>query len=160
MLTITCTVGVSLKFRGVTIPNDSYVDLNDIMYTAPFSQGLYADLPSNTNPRDEALLCITDLVDCCAAPRTMRGDWYFPDGSRVGFGGSSPAFQANRGPNEEINGQTVYGSVRLYRRYSTPPERGRFHCELPSMANPSVNQILYVNIGECVHLQEYSLGVI
>ena len=60
MLTITCTVGVSLMFRGVTIPNDSYVDLDDIMYTAP---GPIADLPSNTNPRDEALLCVTDLED-------------------------------------------------------------------------------------------------
>ena len=52
----------------------------------------------------------------------------------------------NRGPNEVINRQTVYGSVRLYHRYSNPPGRGRFRCELPSAANPSVNQTLYVNI--------------
>ena len=124
------------------------MDLDEVMYTAP--DPCCNDPPSNTNPRDEALLCITDLVDCCAAPRAVHGDWYFPDGNRVGFGGSGPAFQTNRGPNEEISGQTVYGSVRLYRRYGKPPGRGRFYCELPSAANPNINQTLYANIGEFI----------
>ena len=76
----------------------------------------------------------------------MHGNWYLPDKTRVGFyTGSSAAFQVNRGPNEEINGQTVYDTVRLYRRY-TPAGRGHFHCELPNAAG--VNQILYVNICE------------
>jgi hypothetical protein len=138
-------VSVSLRFRGAAIPNDSFVDLDDIMYTAPGT--VESDLPSNTNPRDEAVLCVTDLEDCCAAPRTVRGDWYLPDGTRVGFGGSNAAFQANRGPNEEINGQTVYGSVRLYRRYN-PLQRGRFRCELPNAAG--VIQTLSVIICEFV----------
>ena len=126
------------------------------MYTSPGSDPCCNDLPSNTNPRDEALKCVTDLVDCCGTEsgtkRTERGDWYFPDGRRVGFDGNGPvSFQANRGPNEVINGQTVqYGSVRLYRRYGAPPERGRFRCELPSAANFSVNQTLYVNISELI----------
>ena len=122
------------------------------MYTLPPGQSCCTDLPSNRNTRVEALKCVTDLVDCCGTEsgtmRTERGDWYLPDGSTVGFDtGSSIAFQANRGPNEEINGQTVYGSVRLYRRW-TPPERGRFHCELPSAADSNVNQILCVYICE------------
>ena len=125
------------------------------MYTAPGTR--LSDLPSNTNSRDEALLCVTDLEDCCGtrtlgfiilAMRTMHGNWYFPDGKRVGFGGYAAAFQVNRGPNEVILGRTFYGSVRLYRRYSNPPERGRFRCELPSAANPNVSQILYANICE------------
>ena len=130
-------------FRGETLPSDSFVDFDDILYTTS-----NADAPSNINPSD-ALLCVTDLIDCCASPHTVRGDWYFPDESRVGFGGSGAALQANRGPNEEINGQTVFGSVRLYRRYAAP-ERGRFYCELPSAANPSVNQTLYANICEFI----------
>ena len=127
------------------------MDIDDIMYTAPNPS--QSDLPSNRNPRDEALKCVTDLRDCCGreslsdAMRTVHGDWYFPNRNRVEFGGFAAAFQANRGPNEKIDEQTVYGSVRLYRRYSTP-ERGRFRCELPSMANPSVNQTLYANICE------------
>ena len=89
--------GVSLRFQGVAIPSDSFVDLDDIMYTTP--DPCCNDLPSNTNPRDEVLLCVTDLVDCCDTPRTVRGDWYFPDGDRVGFDmGRNGQFQANRGP--------------------------------------------------------------
>ena len=60
------------------------------------------------------------------------------------------AFQANRGPNEIINGRQFYGSVRLFRHYSRPPGRGRFQCELPSAADPNANQILYANIGRFV----------
>ena len=133
----------------MALPDNGLVDIHDIMYTAP--SGELSDLPSNTNPRDEAVLSVTDLVDCCAAPRRVRGNWYYPSENRsVGLGeGNAAAFQANRGPNEEINGPTVYGSVRLYRRY-TPSERGHFRCELPSAENPSVNQILYVNIGEFI----------
>ena len=102
--------------------------------------------PSNSNPINGVVLCITDLVDCCDSPRTVRGDWYYPDGRSVGSSGDG--FLANRGPNEVINQQKIYGSVRLFRRFSTPPEKGRFHCELPNAANPSVNQTLYVNICE------------
>ena len=107
--------------------------------------------PTNRNPgtNGAALECITDLVDCCGAPRAERGDWFFPDGTTVGFGSGS-RFLVNRGPNEVINGQQVYGSVRLFRRFSAIPQRGRFRCELPSAANPSVNQTLYVNICELV----------
>ena len=84
-----------------------------------------------------------------ATPRTVHGGWYFPNGDRVGFDMEiNGQFQANRGPNEIINGQTVYGSVRLYRRYGRPPGKGHFRCELPSTADPSVNQTLYVNIGK------------
>ena len=101
--------------------------------------------PSNNNSNG-ALLCITDLEDCCAAPRTVRGDWYYPDGSRIEDSGNG--FLVNRGPNEVIDGEQFYGSVRLFRRFSGPPERGRFRCELPNAANPFVNQTLYVNICE------------
>ena len=145
--------GVTLSLRGVTIPNGSFVDFDDIMYTAPLP--CCDDLPSNRNTRDEALKCVTDLENCCGRESdtpsgimsTMLGDWYTPSGASVGLGGGA-AWQANRGPNEMLaNGTQVYGSVRLYRRY-TAPERGRFRCELPSAANPSVNQILYANICE------------
>ena len=58
-------------------------------------------------------------------------------------------------------GQQFNGSVRLFHRFSAVPERGRFRCELPSAANPSVNQILYVNICEfCYSVSEYYLRLI
>ena len=146
-------VGVSLKLQGVTIPNNSLVDVNDLLYNTP-------DLPepNNTNGlHDQALLCVTDLEDCCESPRTVRGEWYYPDGSVVPFDiigdygvtiYGRTTFLKNRGPHEVITGRQFYGSVRLFRRWSRPAGRGRFRCELPNAADPNVNQILYANIGE------------
>ena len=120
------------------MPSDSFVDFDDVLNIGGGAH------PSNNDPR--ALVCLTDLEDCCAAPRTVRGDWYFPDGTTVGSVGGNSLFLANRGANDGTN----QGSVRLFRRYASPPGRGRFRCELPSAANPSVNQIIYVNICEFV----------
>lgn len=140
------TVGVSLKVQGVTIPNNSFVHIDDLLYRAH-----RAPQPTNANGlHEQTLLCITDLIDCCEAPRTVRGNWYYPDGRTVtlSYGGLT-RFQSNRGTNEIINGQQFFGSVRLYRQWS-PTERGRFRCELPSAANPSISQVLYANIGKPV----------
>ena len=140
---------MSLKLRGEIVPNNSLIDFDDILYRE--SRGPLSVNPSNANAtlHDQTLLCITDLVDCCDTPRTVHGDWYYPDGRRVQLDADSltAAFRRNRGPNEVKNGRQFYGSVRLFRRFS-PTQRGHFHCELPSAANPSVNQILYANIGE------------
>ena len=142
---------MSLKLHGVPIPNNSLVDIDDLLYTAPNNPCCNAT-PSNARPdlHDQGLLCVTDLVDCCDSPHTVRGDWYFPDGHRIEavFQGYGAAFLVNRGPNQAINRRQFYGSVRLFRRYSRLSRRGCFYCELPSMANPNVNQTLYVNIGE------------
>ena len=81
----------------------------------------------------------------------MHGDWYYPNGHRVEFNpAASTTFRANRGPSVNMTNHSEDGSVRLFRRYSSPPGRGRFCCELPSAADPSVNQTLYANIGEFV----------
>ena len=143
-------VGVSLKLQGVPIPNNSLVEFGDILYRTNYSPLLEDPTNDNATLHDGALLCVTDLVDCCESP--PHGDWYYPDGQIVQSDGYplNAVFRRNRGQNEEKNGRQFYGSVRLWRRFS-PTERGRFRCELPSAANPSVNQTLYVNIGELVN---------
>ena len=149
---VTDTVGVSLKLQGVNIPNNSIVGFHNILRRT--TGETQRQNPTNGRPElhDQALLCITDLEDCCRSPeRTEHGDWYYPNGSVVQLDtdGFNRAFRRNRGPHEVIAGRQFYGSVRLFRRY-TPPERGRFRCELPSAANPSVNQTLYVYICEFI----------
>ena len=138
------------------LPHDSFVDFDDVL-----NIGSLNSTPSNRNPasEDAALQCITDLVDCCGTEsgtvRTEHGDWYFPDGTRVGLfiiSRYKTRFLVNRGPNEVINGQQFNGSVHLFRRFSSIPQRGCFRCELPSAANPSVNQTIYVNICELIIL--------
>ena len=141
------SAGVSLKLQGVTVPNNSLVDFDDLLYRT--NRDPYREDPSNNNSmlHDAALLCVTDLVGCCESP--PRGDWHYPDGSVVEFDGRpmNAVFRSNRGQNGGKNERQFYGSVRLWRRY-TPPERGRFRCELPSAANASVSQTLYANICE------------
>ena len=123
------------------------MDLDDILYRAHIDG--FREEPTNANGlHDRTLVCVTDLVDCCDAPHTVRGDCYYPDGSVVLLDALGSTFLSNRGPNEVINGRQFYGSVRLFRRWSNPPGRGRFRCELPSAADPSVNQTLYATIGE------------
>jgi hypothetical protein len=135
--------GVSLKLRGVIIPNNSLVDLGDLLYRTPSDPH-----PNNTNGL-QTLMCVTDLVDCCETQGL--GDWYFPSGAGVPFNTgrvTSKSFLANRGQYEVRmrDRRQFYGSVRIWRRWSYPPGRGRFYCELPNAAG--VNQTLYVNIGE------------
>ena len=137
-------VGVSLKLHGETIPNNSLVDIEDILYTIPGDPE-----PTNNNGlHDQTLVCVTDLEDCCEAPRTQRGRWHYPHGNEVILDRHGTTFRRNRGPNEVINGRRFYGSVRLWRKWSYPQGRGRFRCELPSAATPNIIQTLYANICE------------
>ena len=135
-------VGVSLKVQGVVVPNNSLVDVDDILVTTSTSP-----IPSNTRPdrHDQSVLCVTDLVNCCETP--MLGNWYYPDGTPV-INNRSPAFWSNRGQNEVINGRQFYGSVRLFRRYVNHPYPNppTFRCELPDRSN--VSQTLYAHTGE------------
>ena len=139
---------MSLKVQGLITSNNSLVDIDDVIRFGAENVG---GTPTNTNAglHESALLCVTDLEDCCDTPRTVRGEWYYPNGSIVDLdlGGRQVRFRRNRGPNEFFNGRQFYGSVRLFRRWS-PTERGRFRCDLPSADNSSINQTIYANIGE------------
>ena len=129
------------------------MDLDDILYRA-LTPPRFREYPSNNNSElhNGALLCVTDLEACCESPQ--HGDWYYPNGSivpnNISLDVRTPSiFQSNRGQNEIRNGQQFNGSVRLWRRWSSPPERGHFYCELPSATDsPSVTQTLYANIGK------------
>ena len=113
---------------GAIIPNNSIVDSDDIV-----ARGF--DPPLSDADSNGALLCITDLQDCCDTPN-VRGDWYFPDDSRVESSGTE--FRVNRGASV----------VRLWRRFSAIPEMGigRFRCGIPNAANSNIN--VYANICE------------
>ena len=94
---------------GVTTPNNSLVDLDDVLYHAPNHQD-FNEPPTNaqTHLHNGALLCVIDLVDCCDTPHTVHGDWYYPDGRTVPNDnivtpiGGPAEFLINRGPNEVI----------------------------------------------------------
>ena len=121
---------MNLTLNGETIPNDSYV------------------LVTNISVYDGGLYCNTDRRDCCRGIDTpagvAQGQWYCPNGTQVrsfsledavNFGATRNFFYRNRD----------VGVVRL-NRIGTPPERGRFRCEVPNAAGANVT--VYVNIGE------------
>ena len=119
---------VSLELLGVTLPNNSFVDFDDI---PEYSDGLN---PNDYNYR-QTMFCRTNLAPCCNPPPV--GEWYYPNGSALEFDAGGTTFRRNRGT----------GVIRLYRR-SSPTERGRFRCEIPNAADPNINQTLYVHICE------------
>ena len=62
-----------VSFRGQTLANHSYVDLS---------------LVGDDTSGSDSVQCITDLSKCCSgAQGNHRGDWYFPDGTRLPLSG-------------------------------------------------------------------------
>ena len=93
-------IGVYLSLTGTLIPNHGYVMIDDIGST------------DNT-----ALLCHTNHR---ASGGNSGGDWFAPDGKKVGGISSTtvPGFGRNRGDMV----------VRLRRNSDTEPEEGIYHC--------------------------------
>ena len=85
---------------------------------------------------DHALLCVTDLRNCCRPPHTGKiralGSWYFPNGTRVPSSGIMWDFYRTRGPSV----------VRLRRRRGG--ENGIYRCVIPDTAN--VFQTIYIGV--------------
>ena len=111
-------IGVYLSLSGTIIPNHGYVMISDIGFT------------DNT-----ALLCITNRP-ATESGGNSGGDWFGPDGDKVGSIGSTtvPGFGRNRGPMV----------VRLLRRNSGTPEEGIYHCVVEDADN--IPQTVYVGL--------------
>ena len=109
-------VGVWFSLNGTSYQNNSLVTLEDI------GEG------------DDALLCITDLTTCCRPPHSggTRGNWFFPNGTRVPSSGNQTDFHRTRG-------QMV---VLLHRRRGGA--EGTYRCEIPDAMN--VTQTIYIGV--------------
>ena len=99
-----------ISFMGVTLPNNSYVDLS-----------LVGDYISGS----DSVQCITDLNTCCSGAQGQhRGDWYFPDGSRLPFPGSGHDIFETRGSQR----------VDLRRINSAYSPSGIYRCDIATNA--------------------------
>ena len=83
---------------------------------------------------DDALQCLTNLTACCWPPytRSVIGNWFFPNGTRVPSSGFSWDFHRTRG----------HMRVRLQRRRGG--EEGIYHCEIRDAMN--VAQTIYIGV--------------
>ena len=110
--------GIKFELRGKTYQNNSHVVLEDI------GEG------------DHALLCVTNYNNCCQYPYNGRwggrGNWFFPNGTRVPSSGIHWDFHRTRG----------HMVVRLQRRRGG--EEGTYRCVVPDAMN--VIQTIYIGV--------------
>ena len=81
---------------------------------------------------DSALLCKTDLTDCCGTPPNRFGHFYYPSGVMVPVRNLGHSFYRNRGVQE----------VRLNRREGATSPAGKFRCEVPDAKGTTQNQYI------------------
>ena len=129
-----------VSFMGTNLNNHSYVNL-----TAVGASG--------------SVQCHTDLITCCSSPRPQvvgqgpdRGDWYFPNGSRLRFNGD---------PGDIYEHRTAQ-RVELHRR-NNGDTSGIYRCDIETNAvhsddssdtttRETVYAGLYASGGECTHV--------
>ena len=127
-----------VSFRGESLANHSYVDLSLVNNTASGS-----------------VQCHTDLGTCCTSTLGIhRGDWYFPDGSRLQFsggGGGGDIYQSR--PAQRVD----------LRHRNDGTASGIYHCSIATVAvhddnDASVREYVYVGLydsgGQCADTDE------
>ena len=113
-----------VSFMDQTLANHSYVDLGRISY-------YYND----------SIRCHTDLDTCCSMSQGVhRGDWYFPNGTRLPFSGDG-----------DIIEDRVAQRVDLHRSNSATSSIGIYRCDIPTntvhgYSDISVRDTVYVGL--------------
>ena len=115
-----------VSFRGQTLANHSYVDLS-----------LVGSDPSGS----DSVQCITDLRTCCSGGQgAYRGDWYFPDGTRLPFSDRGDIYENRRAQR-----------VDLHRSNNPTSPVGIIRCDIATNAvhvdtDGSVRDTVYVGL--------------
>ena len=92
-----------VSFRGQTLANHSYVNFS---------------LVENDASGSDSVQCHTDLIKCCnSTAGSHRGDWYFPNGTRLPFSTDSPkpAVGESRGNQRVDLRRKKQGTSGIYR---------------------------------------------
>ena len=111
-----------VSFMGETLPNHSYVDITLV----------------GNPPGDHSVQCHTDLFTCCSdTDGQHRGDWYFPDGTRLPFPGNGDIAEA-RGAQQ----------VDIRRNNNANSPSGIYRCFITTEAvqDNSVRETVYVGL--------------
>ena len=99
-----------VSFLGQTLANHSYVNLS-----------LVGDDASGS----DSVQCHTDLTTCCTSYRgPHRGDWYFPNGTRLQFSGNGGDIYESR----------VAQRVDIRHSNSATSPVGIYRCDIPTEA--------------------------
>jgi hypothetical protein len=110
----------------------------------PYSKGSSILIGEIGEGDDGALLCVTDLIQCCRGDDTpgeggALGEWFYPSGSLVQVNDSDNDFYRSRG----------LGIVRLNRINNATSPTGQFCCVVPDAT--------FANMITCIHIGEQRL---
>ena len=125
LVEVHCQTAPYVTFMGNTVPNHGYVDLGQV--------------GNDYRDGSDSVQCITDLSTCCASSQGIhRGDWYFPDGTRLPFFG-------------DIDENRVAQRVDLRRENNANSPVGIYHCDIATEAvhsdgDNSVRDTVYVGL--------------
>ena len=99
-----------VSFMAESLPNHAYADLTSV--------GTDISNPGNT------VKCHTDLNTCCRGQDgPHRGDWYFPNGTRLLFSTSTATIYKSRYAQR----------VDVLRRYNALLPSGIYRCDIPTI---------------------------
>ena len=139
-----CQTFPRLSFMGQTLANHSYVDLS---------------LVGGDRSGSDSVQCITDLSTCCSGDQgAHRGDWFFPNGTRLPFSGRGGIWYFPDGTrlpfatsNVEIFETRVSQGVDLRRNTNANSPTGIYRCDIPTDAvhddtDTSVRDTVYVGL--------------
>ena len=117
-----------LSFMSLVVANHSYINISQVGRPGIGGGG-------------EGVQCITDLGTCCTSDAGgHRGDWYFPDGTRLPFTGYGDIFEAR-----------VSQGVEIRRNTGANSPTGIYRCDIPTIAvhddaDISVSDTVYVGL--------------
>ena len=112
-----------------SLANHSYVDISQV---------------GNDGSDSDSVQCHTDLNTCCGGAQGIhRGDWYFPDGTRLPFPGD----------DGDIYEVRVAQRVDLRRRNNANSPTGIYRCEIPTNA---VHHDTDISVRDTVYLGLYT----
>ena len=104
-----CQTFPYVSFMGQTLANHSYVDLSQV---------------GNDLRGSDSVQCHTDLDTCCISTYgPYRGDWYFPDRTRLPFSGDGGGIFEYRNAER----------VDIRRRNSANSPTGIYRCDIPTI---------------------------
>ena len=99
-----------VSFMSQTLANHSYVDISQV---------------GSAGSGSDSVQCHTDLSTCCISSYgAHRGDWYFPDGTRLPFSGDGGDIYEFRGDQR----------VDIRRRNNANSPTGIYRCDIPTNA--------------------------
>ena len=117
---------VSFSLTGPALANHSYMDLSAV---------------GGDTDNSDSVVCHTDLDTCCSSSLGIhRGNWSFPDGTRLPFSGSSVPIGLGRA-----------AQIATIRRTTATGPTGIYCCDIPTNAvhsdtDNSVGDSVYVGL--------------